>query len=92
MILQGLRDSFRDKVEFHNSCIKQLGKQIKILQDRLDQTYLDKLDKKISEDFWQTQTKKWLDEKERTSNIIKCLKHKPEFINQLETYKEAQNG
>jgi hypothetical protein len=34
----------------------------------------------------------WLDEKERTANIIKCLKHKVEFINQLETYKEAINA
>ena len=33
----------------------------------------------------------WLDEKERTANIIKCLKHKPDFINQLETYKEARD-
>ncbi len=64
IILQGLKDSFVDKIEYHNNNVKQLEKQIKILQYRIDQAYLDKIDKKISEEFWLTQTKKWIAEKE----------------------------
>ncbi len=82
MILQGLRDSFKDKVEFHNGCIKQLQRQMQTIQDRVDQAYLDKLDKKISEDFWLAQTRKWLEEKERLT--IKFLGHQKADTNYLE--------
>ena len=82
MILQGLRDSFKDKVEFHNNCIHQIEKQIKLLQDRIDQAYLDKLDKHISEEFWKTQSKKWLEEKERLT--LKLLSFQKADSNYLE--------
>ena len=42
-----------------------------VLQRRVDQVYLDKLDKKISEEFWQTQSKNWIEEKE--SLAVKLL-------------------
>ena len=67
MVLSGMRESFKDKVEYHNACVQQIEKQIKVLQNRIDQSYLDKLDRKISEEFWQTQTHKWLAEKENLS-------------------------
>lgn len=64
LVLQGLRESFQDKIEFHNETITQIEKQIKVLQNRIDQAYLDKLDRKVSEEFWQQHTSKWLAEKE----------------------------
>ena len=64
IILQGLKDSFADKVEYHNNNVEQLEKQMQLLKKRIDQSYLDKLDKRISKDFWQTQSKKWINEKE----------------------------
>jgi site-specific DNA recombinase len=81
-IMQGLRESHKDKIEYHNNCIKQLQTQIKKLQGRIDQTYLDKLDKIISEGFWQTQTAKWLQEKETLT--IKLLAHQKADTNYLE--------
>ena len=81
-ILKGLRESYKDKVEYHNSCVKQLEKQVKVLQDRIDQAYLDKLDKRISEDFWQSQTAKWLKEKEDLT--VKLLAHQKADTNYLE--------
>jgi hypothetical protein len=71
IILQGLRDSLKDKIEYHSNLVHQLEKQIKLLQTRIDQAYLDKLDKKISEEFWQQHTRKWLEEKEQLT--IKLL-------------------
>jgi site-specific DNA recombinase len=53
-----------DKIEYHNNLVQQLEKQIKTLQNRIDQAYFDKLDRKISENFWNTVSKKWLEEKE----------------------------
>ncbi len=71
IILQGIRDSFKDKIEYHNNLVEQLNQQIKRLQNRLDQSYLDKLDGKIAEELWQIKTKEWSCEKENLS--IKLL-------------------
>ncbi len=63
-IIQGLRESYKDKMEFHNASVKQMEEQINRLQGRIDQAYMDKLDRKISEEFWDTNHKRWLNEKE----------------------------
>jgi site-specific DNA recombinase len=63
-ILKGIKDSFKDKIKYHNSLVNNLEKQIKVLQNRIDNIYLDKLDGKISEEFWQTNSQKWKNEKE----------------------------
>lgn len=64
LILQGLRESMKDKVEYHNHLIQELNKQVGVLQKRIDQTYLDKIDGTISEAFWKHNATKWLEEKE----------------------------
>ncbi len=64
-ILQGLRESHKEKIEYHNNLVLQLEKHIKVLQNRIDQAYLDKLDNKIGEEFWQQHTKEWIEEKEQ---------------------------
>lgn len=64
MILNGVRESLQEKIEYHTSCVQQIENQIKILQNRIDQSYLDKLDRKIGEEFWLDQNRKWLAEKE----------------------------
>ena len=65
IITQSIRSSLKDKMEYHNTLVSQTERQIKFLQNRIDQAYLDKLDKKISEEFWQSHTSKWLEEKDR---------------------------
>lgn len=72
MVLSGMRESFKDKIEYHNTCVYQLEKHIKVLQHRIDQAYMDKLDGKISEDFWIDQNQKWLVEKENLSLKLVC--------------------
>lgn len=71
IILRGLRESLRDKIEYHNNLVEQLQKQIRLLENRINQAYSDKLDNKISEEFWKTHTKQWMLEKERLA--IKLL-------------------
>lgn len=65
IILQGVRDSLKDKIAYHNRLVAQLESQIRLLQNRIDQVYLDKLDGKISEEFWKTHSQKWSAEKEQ---------------------------
>jgi site-specific DNA recombinase len=66
IVLQGMRESLKDKIEYHNALVLQLEKQIKLLQHRIDQVYLDKLDNKISEEFWRIHSPKWAAEKEQS--------------------------
>lgn len=82
LILSGLRESMKDKIAFHNNSVQLIQKQIDIIQHRLDQAYLDKLDGKISEQFWLDQSKKWLLEKENLS--LKLLSHQRADTNYLE--------
>jgi site-specific DNA recombinase len=71
LIMDGLRSSLEEKIAYHNKLVDQTQKQIRFLENRINQAYIDKLDKKISEEFWQTHTTKWMSEKERLS--IKLL-------------------
>ena len=64
LIMQGLRSSLQEKMDYHNNLVAQTERQIKFLQNRIDQAYLDKIDRKISEEFWQSHTSRWLEEKE----------------------------
>lgn len=67
LVLQGIKESLKEKIEYHNHLVTKLEQQIKVLQNRIDQTYCDKLDGKISEEFWLIKTKQWMAEKELLS-------------------------
>jgi len=67
IILDIMRESLKGKIEYHTKLVEGLEQQIKVLQKRVDQSYLDKLDGKISEEFWQANTKRWMSEKEDLS-------------------------
>ena len=73
MVLSGLRESLQEKIEYHNTSVQQIEKQIAVLQRRIEQAYLDKLDEKISEEFWSQQTNKWTLDKE--SLVMKLEDH-----------------
>lgn len=72
-ILQALKETHQDKIEFHNHTITQLNRQISVLQNRIDQAYTDKLDGRISNEFWQEHTKKWQSEKDELSIKLMAL-------------------
>jgi site-specific DNA recombinase len=82
MILNGIKENLKEKIEYHSTSIQQIEKQVKILQNRIDQSYLDKLDKKISEEFWLEQNRKWLTEKENLS--IKLMDYQKTDTSHLE--------
>lgn len=73
IIIEGLRASLKEKVEYHNKLVQQTEQQIKFLQNRIDQAYLDKIDKKISEEFWHSHASKWMEEKERLTVKLLAL-------------------
>jgi site-specific DNA recombinase len=71
LIMEGLRSSMEEKIAYHNKLVDQTQKQIRFLENRINDAYVDKLDKKITEEFWQANTIKWVADKERLS--IKLL-------------------
>ena len=48
-----------DQKEFNEEQIDKLQKRCELLKSRIDQIYLDKLDKKIDEDFWREKHNEW---------------------------------
>lgn len=73
IIMQSLRESLKDKIEYHNKVVQQTETQIKFLQNRIDNAYLDKIDRKITAEFWQSHSPKWLEEKERLTVKLLAL-------------------
>lgn len=70
LIMQALRSSLQDKIEYHNKTVAQIERQIKALQNRIDQAYMDKLDGKITEEFWRIHSSRWMVEKEGLSTKL----------------------
>jgi site-specific DNA recombinase len=81
LILQGLRESMKDKIEYHDNLVQQLNRQINVLQKRSDQAYLDKLDGTISDTFWKQNSSKWLEEKEDlTAKLLAAQKADTNYL------------
>ena len=81
-IKEALLKSHEDEKEYHNSRINALQAQYNKLQHRLDQIYIDKLDGKISEEFYQEKTNEWREEQD---NILATIeKHKNANANYFE--------
>jgi len=54
-----LRESHEDEKAYHDAQIKGFTARYEQLQSRLDQIYLDKLDKKIPTELWEQKSAEW---------------------------------
>ncbi len=79
LIKEALRLSHKDEKEYHDQMIKNLNAQYVRIQNRLDQVYLDKLDGKITEDFWREKSEEWRDEQQAIREKIE--KHENANVN-----------
>ncbi len=61
-IVSILKESYHDKNQYRDQEITRLRAKIDQLTARKDQAYIDKLDGKISDAYWQEITNKWQDE------------------------------
>jgi hypothetical protein len=59
---EALRQSQKEKAEFHRRSIEKLNTQYTKLQNRIDQIYLDKLDGEIEEAFYRRNVSQWREE------------------------------
>ncbi len=72
-VLEDLRSIMHERTQHFEISKQQIEKQTALLQNRIDQAYLDKLDGKISEAFWQRQTTNWMLEKENLTIKLSSL-------------------
>lgn len=53
------------KIEYHKSEIKKLQDKLELINERIDKAYAEKLDGRITQEFWGRQSNRWIGEKHR---------------------------
>ena len=76
-MVEALRESHEAEKQYHDEHIASLQKRYKTLQDRIDTMYIDKLDGRISEDFFDRKSAEWRKEQ---AEILKDI-HKHQNAN-----------
>jgi site-specific DNA recombinase len=69
-IVKALRESHQEEKRFHEEALTRLSAEHAQLQNRLDQMYVDKLDGKISESFYERKAFEWRAEQDRIAEAI----------------------
>jgi site-specific DNA recombinase len=72
-IITALKGSHKDEKRYHDEMIANLQKQYSKLQGRLDAMYIDKLDGKIAQDFFDRKSEEW--RREQADILRKIEKH-----------------
>lgn len=85
MIRRGIKESRKLKGEYEAQSVEEIEKQIKRLQNRIDNLYTDKLDGKISEEFWKEKHNLWYAEKDTLIEKLKSIN------NAARTFDEGTN-
>lgn len=80
-IKEALLASHKDETAYHDRQILALNARYSLLKKRLDQIYIDKLDGKVSEDFYEDKAEEWQEEINKTTEMIE--RHKNADINYL---------
>lgn len=61
------------KSDYEETSLEEIQKQINRLQTRIDNLYVDKLDGRISQEFWQEKHNQWHDEKDKLIEKLKAI-------------------
>lgn len=81
LIKKSLIESHKDEADYHNRQISALNANYRLLKQRIDKIYIDKLDGKISENFYEEKVADWQKEAEEVSEKIE--RHKNADVNYL---------
>lgn len=93
-VCNALKESQIDKQQFHEKTLERLHAEYKRLEVRLDGMYVDKLDGKISENFFAEKSNQWRNEqKEILGKIEKLQQASQSYINEgIQLLELAQNA
>ncbi len=70
-IRKALKESHKDEIDYHSKSLTELKQRYDQIQNRLDRLYDDKLDGKISEEFYDRKFKQFAQEKDQITDSIK---------------------
>ena len=70
---QALRESHVDTQKFHEETLRRLQAEYKKLEGRINAMYVDKLDGKITDDFFMKKSAEWREEQNRIKERIDQL-------------------
>ena len=73
-LLAALKESHGDKVKYHEEMIAKLHDQYKRLGERVDAMYLDKLDGRITSEFFDSKSGEWRNEQDKILRQIEAHK------------------
>ena len=82
-VKEGLRESRKEEKEYHDHQIEILQREFNNLKDRLHKIYIDKIDEKITPEFWKENHDNWSKRQDEVLDSIEL--HKRANINYLET-------
>jgi len=66
-VITALKESHADEKRNHDESVDRLQKQYLTLQKRLEAMYIDKLDGKVSHEYFDRQSEEWRDEQSKLS-------------------------
>ena len=69
-IRKAIKESHKDEVNYHNSSVDDLTKRLALIEKRFEAIYDDKVDEKITVDFYNKKMKQYEEEK---AQVIKAL-------------------
>ncbi len=69
-LTKALQQSHQDEKRFHEEALTRLSAEHALFQNRLDQMYVDKLDGKIGESFYERKASEWRAEQDRIMEAI----------------------
>ena len=64
-VTDALRESYADERKFHDEAIRRLDAESKRIQGRLDTMYIDKLDGRISSEYFDRKATEWREERDQ---------------------------
>ena len=67
---KALKEGHKDELEYHNRTLEELNQQYAHIQKRLDHLYDDKLDEKITLEFYNQKFKQYNEEKDKVLDVI----------------------
>lgn len=70
---EAIKEGSLDALERRNVTLKRLEAQVARLQDRLDQAYLDRLDGRITTEYYDQKAKEWRGDQERVRAQLLAL-------------------
>ncbi len=68
---KALKESHQDEIAYHNTTVGELQARYEAIQKRMDKLYDDKLDEKITPDFYNRKFKQYSEEKDEIAESIK---------------------